>query len=1250
MISPRIYRLLFPLSLLLIVLSARGLRADEAAPKYLDPNLPIEQRIDDLLPRMTVEEKILQVSDDWGSKGVPRLRIPPLLKTEGVHSQSYSLGATLFPEPIAMASTFDLDLVGSVGKQTAVEAKAAHIRSSWSPVLDVARDVRWGRVEETYGEDPYLVSRMGVSWIDAFQGEGLIAVPKHFVGQGEMAGGRDSNDLGLSERIMREIHLPSFRAAVEEAHAGGVMASYGVWQGVPDNASTYLLQTILRQEWGFDGYVVSDCDALNHFTKKYAIVHNPEEAALLGIKAGVDMECGAIYRQNIPQMIQEGMITEADLDSIVRPVLRAKFKLGLFEHPGPADIDWKKLPEYDTPDSRALTRQVEDEAIVLLKNEKNLLPLSKDIKTIAVIGPNADEVQTGDYSSHLSPNQVVTVLQGIKSHVGPNTKVVYAAGCAGPLSMDKSQFDAAVAAAKQADVAVVVVGDNSHPDGPKEPDTTGENNDGATLDFPGVQRDLIKAVQATGTPVVLVLVNGKPFTLDWEAENIPAILVTWYPGEEGGDATADVLFGDRNPSGHLPVTWPRSVGQLPLQYDSFPSGRGYKYYDMPFEPQYRFGFGLSYTQFKYSNLVITPKADDPGFVTVTADVENVGPVDGEDVVQLYITDLIAPVETRTLELEGFQRVALKKGEKKTVSFNLTPYQLSFLDTDMVRRVQAGTFRIHVGDVSPMPPNGGDDHKLHIRFDNPNEGISAEFQEPKDYAPQFSYALETAASATAGSPTPVTLTVKNNGNLEDVTNVKLFSGQVLDSWGFELQPGESKSHTFQPILFNTGQVEVAAVTPFQMVSKTVAVSPAPARVELTHVLTRVDADATLDISAVAQNVGSDAYSGNLVLKVDGTVGTQKPLQLQPGEKQNVALTYAFTLGGLHKIQVNDLPEQEVVVNDGLALALQNPVVYLKLDENSGSQTKNEITGAMFPISGSPAWVPGKSGSALHLENSTMDIATGNIELYRKSFTLSAWIKINQLGKGGDLALFGGSAPMGADQDNDGTNLHVGLQNGKLFFGFLGRDIAGTEAVPLNDWENVTYAYDAATEKGSLYLNGKREVELPQKPYVGPLQSVGNCAYFDHGDYLIDQAVVTQSCLTSPVVKVLVDQGLEALRQGDFVSGWVAASSTYNTMQATTDLPAGTHISVTVEAGDGSGKVLGGATVELAASQQSYTLPNLPAGQQIRLRAQLSSTVWGATPVLRAVTVSGSGASQHWNTPADWKQGTASPSLTTNFGEP
>jgi len=792
------------------------------APKYLDPRVPVEQRIDDLLARMTEEEKVEQISNDKGSVAIPRLKVPALLKTEAIHGQTFATGATIFPQAIAMGATFDPELIERVAKQIGIESKAANARSAWAPVLNVARDARWGRVEETYGESPYLVSRMGVAWIEGFQSEGLIAVAKHFAVHGAPLGGRDSNDVGYSERVMREIFLPGFRTAIEEAHAGGVMPAYSAWQGVPDNASPVLLQQILRQEWGFDGIVVSDCGALENVFQKQAVAGTLQEAAALGIRNGVNLNCGDTYKTWVAKALEARLITKAQLDDAVRPVLRAKFRLGLFENPPPDKLLQDQLSLYDSPQARAMAREVEVEAAVLLKNDNHLLPLKKDIGTIAVIGPDAERGQTGDYTPRPVAGQVVSVLDGIRSHVGANTKVVFAAGLEKPASTDTSKFAEAVAAAKTADVAVVVVGDNSRPKGGKA--TTGEGFDSATLELPGAQRELVRVIEATGTPVVLIVVNGKPFTLAWEAAHVPAILVTWFPGEEGGDATADLLFGDRNPSGRLPLTWPRSAGQLPLTYDYLPSGRGYDYADMPGTPQWRFGYGLSYTQFQYSNLRVVSKDGDPGFVTVSADVQNVGQRDGDEVGQLYVTDVVSSVMTPVVELKGMVRVALKAGEAKTVSFHLTPYELSLLDANLARRVEPGVFRVHVGGVVPDVVQGvkgtDDQRKRKIGFTDPAQGISGEFNEPKGYSARFHYTLDVPAKVANGRVIPVTVTVRNNGNLTDVTKVKLYCGSLLESWSFEVAAGQTKTHSFHTAVSKS--TDIAVVAGEQMVIKKISV--------------------------------------------------------------------------------------------------------------------------------------------------------------------------------------------------------------------------------------------------------------------------------------------------------------------------------------------------------------------------------------------------------------------------------------------
>ena len=1211
-----------------------------AVPKYLDPNVPIEDRITDLLPRLTLEEKVIELSDSWGSKGIPRLKIPAMLKTEGLHSQSYSTGATIYPQPISMATTFNPELINQVGKATAVEAKAANLRSSWSPVLDVARDARWGRVEETYGEDPYLVSRMGVAWITGFQGEGMIAVPKHFAGHGEPLGGRDSHDVGLSDRVMRNIHLVPFRAAVEEAHVGGIMAAYSTWNGVPDNGSTELLQKILREEWGFDGYVVSDCSGPENFLNKQSVVSNLEEASRMAIHAGVDIECGSAYTKALASAVKKGYLNESDLDANLRRVFRAKFKLGLFENPGPQEMVWDKLPAYDTPEHRALAHEVSVEGSVLLKNEANLLPLKKDIKTIAVIGPNADMAQTGDYSPKIAPNQLVTVLQGIKSHVSASTKVLYAKGC-DVLSLDSSKMAEAVAVAKQADVVVLVVGDNSHPGGGES--TTGENRDGATLEIPGLQRQLIREIQATGKPVVLVLVNGKPFTLAWEAEHIPAILETWYPGEDGGNATADLLFGDRNPSGRLPITIPRHVGQLPLSYDFLPSGRNYDYYDMPFTPQYRFGYGLSYTTFKYSNLVIVNQKNDPGSVTVSADVENTGDRDGDEVAQLYVTDVLTSVITPIIQLEGVRRISLKKGEKKTVTFQLTPYQLSILNADMVRVLEAGKFRVHVGGASPEPPTGNAQFKQRIGFTNPSQGISGEFEVNQNYQADFDYVLSVPANVKGGETLPATVTVKNNGNLLDIADIKIYGDALLDTHRFEIEAGATKTYTFNISLYKSGARPVSVVLGQKIISKTVLVSKAPAKLLLSNVKTTVGDDGILHYAATATNSGSEIYNIPIDIQVEGKTVASEPLSLAPGEHREVSINYTFPNSGTFSVKIGSHVSQQLVVPGGVSLALKDPLVYLNFAGASNTSVKNEITGDMLTVQGSPQYTEGVDGQAFTTDDKKTFINAGNIDLYRKSFTLAAWVNVESLDKG-QATFFGGQAPMGADVDITGTILSAGVTGQNLLLGFQGRDVKGNAKLATGKWVHVAYTYDAENELGSVYIDGKLDKSAPQKPYAGPLETIGASPSNNHGKFSMDEVLVARSCLNKSAIQELANKGLNAMQSGELTTDWAPISGAPAALQTFANIPANCSITVVAEVGNDSGKIIDSKTIELKTGTQDISLAGLKAGTQLRLRVKLNATKAGALPVLQTATISSGGKVTRWSTTNEWQKSTYSGSLT------
>ena len=779
----------------------------------MDPTKPIDDRIADLISKMTVEDKVRQLTEDWGIPGNERLGIPPLSKVEAVHGFAYGKGATIFPQAIGLASTWNTDLMYKVADVIGAETVEANTYQAWSPVLDVARDPRWGRVEETYGEDTYLVSRMGVAWITAFQSHNLLATPKHFAAHGAPLGGRDSNDVGYSERVMREAFLPTFRAAIKEAKAGSLMSSYNTWDGDPCVSSKDLLMGILRDEWGFEGFIVSDCGSIRQIDVKHAVAANWMEASKYAIEAGVSCNCGEAYRESLLNAYKAGMIADKDLDFCVSRILRALFKLGLFENP-PKKAKWEDNAGWDSPEHRAVALQAARESIVLVKNANDFLPLNKSIKSIAVIGPSADEVQLGDYSCTPKEGQLISVLAGIKKIVSPDTVVKYARGC-DHRDMSTEGFAEAVAAAKESDVAVVVVGDKSDR-------TSGEGNDRAHLDLIGAQEDLVKAIQATGTPTIMILVNGRPFTFAWAADNLPAILVTWYPGEEGGNAAAEVLFGDYNPAGRLPITFPRYIGQCPLYYNYKPSGRAYDYNDEKFAPQYAFGYGLSYTKFEYSNLNVTPGKSSDGNVKVSVDVQNVGKRAGDEVVQMYISDMVSCVATPVMELKGFKRIPMQPGEKKTVEFDLTPYQISLLDRNHDRIVEPGAFKVMVGGTSPSAPPG-DGQKKNVGYASADKGVVTEFEVTQKQSAKFDYDMEVPKTASVKSPVNVTVNVKNSGQLTDVGKVELFAdGKSVGSKRFELDPEKSKKLSFQLTLDKPGMVTLTAVAKSTVVTITLIV--------------------------------------------------------------------------------------------------------------------------------------------------------------------------------------------------------------------------------------------------------------------------------------------------------------------------------------------------------------------------------------------------------------------------------------------
>ena len=742
----------------------RGEAQFEPLPLYKDPMYPIERRVEDLLSRMTLEEKLGQLNMPspgmmarelpaqidasrhmvegkfvanigpaggiWGPTGMFKggpgpqaeflnelqkiaaektsLKIPLLFMEEGTHGV-LTPGATVFPEGLAIGSSWNPELVKQIYSVAGKEGRTRGVHFLGTLVVEPNRDPRLGRNEEGYSEDPYLCSQIVKSIVEGMQGEDLtshekaIALLCHFPGQSQPVSGLERGAMEISERTLREVFLPPWIAGIKKSGALGVMATYPAIDGLPAHVSEKLLTKVLREELDFNGVVF--CEGAGLGIPVYEqIVSTMKEAGELCLKAGVDVsiwhEDG--YMNAMRENVQEGKVSIETIDRAVRRILRIKFLLGLFENPY-VDVE-RAVMESNTKESQQLALQTSREGIVLLKNEKNLLPVDKNIKSIAIIGPNADDTmnQLGDYTSQIILQDVVTTLEGIRNKVSPQTKVTYVKGCE-IIGNKINEINKAKAAAKSADLAIVVLGETSD-----RPGTDGEGYDVASLDLTGLQEELLKAVYSTGTPTVLVLINGRPLSVRWAAENIPAIVEAWNCGEQGGNAIADIIFGDYNPGGRLPITIARHSGQLPVYYNSMPSkeywikeGWGAKgYADMSALPLYPFGFGLSYTSFEYSNLQVTPAATGPaGEVYVSADVINTGKREGSEVVQLYFDDVISSMSTPVKELAGFKKVSLAAGEKKTVKFKLTQEQLSFLNRNLEPVVEPGIFKVMVGSSS-----------------------------------------------------------------------------------------------------------------------------------------------------------------------------------------------------------------------------------------------------------------------------------------------------------------------------------------------------------------------------------------------------------------------------------------------------------------------------------------------------------------------------------------------------------------------
>ena len=739
---------------------------------YQNALLSEECRVQDLLPRMTPEEKIAQmrmiVQIDNLLGGAPfsaelaarhlscgigatysptaldpeilnafqrfllqetRLGIPLIMMGESLHGVM-SPETTVFPQAIGLGATFNEPLIAEMTGIIGREARALGIVQTYAPNLDLSRDPRWGRTEENYGEDPFLTSKLGVAYIKALQAQGVASSPKHYVAHGSPEGGINLAPVHCGEREFRDTMLVPFATAFREAGAMSVMPAYSEWDGIPVHASSFLMTDVLRRELGFDGFSVSDFGAIAMLQNFHKVAPDALAAGKLALSAGLDMEAPDIFGFG-PELLEAARRDDALMaliDQAVSRILRIKFRLGLFENPY-AQMDNLKTIR----DSRSvrLAREVARESVVLLKNEHQLLPLDHQVGRIALIGPNAALAQLGDYTHRDATNRAVSLLQGLTERLGDG-RVTYSVGCTIAFGSDEAIAEA-VQAAAQAEIAILALGDNSNYHGGigwgdesgGNVVTCGEGFDVSSLDLPGRQQELLQAVAATGTPVVLILMTGRPYNLVWAKEHVPAILQAWYPGEQGGHALCDLLFGDESPSGRLPISFPQSAGHIPCFYNHKVSARGY--YHKPGSPEkpgrdyvfsnpaalYPFGYGLSYTSFTYENLKLEPaELPETGTVAVSVTVSNSGPAAGKEAVQLYLTDCCSRITPFVRRLRGFEKINLQPGQSKTVFFTLDQRDFSFINENMQSETEPGEFLVTIGDLSGTFRITGDPSTRH----------------------------------------------------------------------------------------------------------------------------------------------------------------------------------------------------------------------------------------------------------------------------------------------------------------------------------------------------------------------------------------------------------------------------------------------------------------------------------------------------------------------------------------------------------
>jgi beta-glucosidase len=688
---------------------------------FQDPHLSEEERVKDLLGRLTLAEKVsLMVYD---SPAIERLGIQAYnWWNEALHGVGRAGIATVFPQAIGLGATFDTSLLHRVAAAIADEARAKHHEFArqgyrrqyhgltyWSPNVNIFRDPRWGRGQETYGEDPFLTGRIGAAFVRGLQGDDprhpkLVATPKHFAVHSGPEALRHHFDARVSERDLRETYLPAFRDCVIEAGALSVMGAYNRTNGEPCCGSPTLLGQILRREWGFTGYVVSDCGAIADFHAHHTFTRTPRQSAALAVRSGCDLECGNVYPALV-DAVAEGLITEAEIDTALGRLLVARMRLGVLTADSDSPHARIAYDRVDCDEHRALAREAARASIVLLKNDRGILPLRRELGCIAVIGPNADdrEVLLGNYSGR--PSRSTTVLDGIRATAGPRAKVLYAPGCSidakdvlGWAQHADDGFGEALAAAGAADVVVLVLGINNRLEGEEGSASASQwMGDRINIELPGIQRRLFRAVAGKGKPIVLVLLTGSPLALPEEHDAAQAVVLGWYPGEEGGAAVADVLFGMHNPSARLPITFVRSADQLPPFTDYAMTGRTYRY--LTSEPLYPFGFGLSYSRFRYAKLSLSATSAAAGAtITVTVEIANESAVDGHEVAQLYVAPPAGTGPVR--QLAGFERVWIPARAAKKVSFTLAPRHLSTVSEEGVRSVRPGRYLVSVGGRQP----------------------------------------------------------------------------------------------------------------------------------------------------------------------------------------------------------------------------------------------------------------------------------------------------------------------------------------------------------------------------------------------------------------------------------------------------------------------------------------------------------------------------------------------------------------------